>query len=129
MPNNFSAPTHQHIKDTVLSGPWKSHLKKKLRLNPVSDVATYYDLLSPLSSDIDIWETIYTHILTGSNPIVEWTRGSALRPLLDYLSETDQVKFLKIYSDLVQESYPKSKDGKTLMKFRRLFVLIKIDKA
>ena len=45
---------------------------------PVGEPAVYHDILAPHVSRLDIWETEYLHVLEGDNPVVEWTRGSAL---------------------------------------------------
>ena len=75
MPENFSAPSHTSIADTVREGAWHKRLTPYQREQPVAEPSFYYDLLSPLSSSIDMWETTYMHILEGDDPIVEWTKA------------------------------------------------------
>jgi hypothetical protein len=48
--------------------------------------AAYYDLLKPLCAHLDIWHTVYNHVMAGPDAIVEWFRGSALRPFLSVLN-------------------------------------------
>ena len=123
MPENFSAPSHTSIADTVREGPWRERLAPFQREQPVAEPSFYYDLLSKLSSSIDMWETTYMHILEGENPIVEWTKGTMLRPLLDHLSEEEGKLFLDSYSGKVAAAYPHSADGKTVLPFKRLFIV------
>ena len=123
MPENFSAPSHTSIADTVRDGDWHERLGPFQREQPVADPAFYYDLISPLSSSIDMWETTYMHILEGDDPIVEWTKGTMLRPLLDNLSEEEGVAFLASYSEKVAKAYPHRADGKTVFPFKRLFIV------
>ena len=89
----------------------------------MSEPLFYYDLLSRISRSIDMWETTYMHILEGVNPVVEWTKGTMLRPLLDNLSEEEGSEFLKSYTEKVAKAYPYRADGKTVLPFKRLFIV------
>ena len=44
-------------------------------------------LLEPYVDAIDIWETEYLKVLEGENAGAEWTKGSALKTLLEALEE------------------------------------------
>ena len=123
MPENFSAPSHTSIADTVREGAWHERLTPYQREQPVAEPSFYYDLLSPLSSSIDMWETTYMHILEGDDPIVEWTKGTMLRPLLDHLTEKEAFSFIASYAKKVAKAYPHRTDGKTVFPFKRLFIL------
>ena len=123
MPENFSAPSHTSIADTVREGSWRERLAPFQREQPVAALSFYYDLLSPLSSSIDMWETTYMHILEGENPVVEWTKGTMLRPLQDNLSEEEGSNFLRSYTEKVAKAYPYRPDGKTVFPFKRLFIV------
>ena len=63
------------------------------------------------------------HVLEGDDPIVEWTKGTMLRPLLDHLSEEEAFSFLSSYGKKVAKAYPHQADGKTMFPFKRLFIL------
>ena len=121
MPGNFSAPTHTAIVETVRDGPWRERLEPHLREWPVRDLSGYYDLLTPHATTVDLWETTYAHVLEGDDPVVEWLKGSALRPLLDLLEDAEEPAFLKAYGARVGQAYPRRTDGKTVMPFKRLF--------
>ena len=123
MPNNFSEPSHTSITETIRNGPWREQFESGLREFPVEDASTYYDLLSPHASHLDIWETTYSHILSGENPVVEWTKGSALRPFLDQLDEDHSQSFLDHYSSLINIAYTQSADGNTVLPFKRVFII------
>lgn len=123
MPHNFSAPSHTLIADTVRNGPWRDDLEPHLREQPVLDSPGYYDILSPHTTTIDIWETTYLHVLQGEDPVVEWTKGSILGPLLEQLGESDSQAFLKAYRGPIGDAYPRRKDGKTVLPFKRLFIV------
>jgi trans-aconitate 2-methyltransferase len=80
-------------------------------------------MLAPHVSRLDIWETEYLHVLEGDNPVVEWTRGSALKPLLDALEEAERAGFQAEYAARIARAYPARPDGRTLFPFRRLFIV------
>jgi trans-aconitate 2-methyltransferase len=89
----------------------------------VADPAFYFDLLAPRAVALDIWETEYLQVLEGEQPVVEWTKGTWLRPLLDALEEPARSRFEACYGDLVARAYPRRPDGRTLFPFRRLFIV------
>ena len=88
---------------------------------------TYYDILASLADELDIWETIYLHVLEGNNPVAEWARGTVLKPLLDAIADdSERQAFFDDYSVRVQAAYPRRDDGKTLFPFRRLFIIARV---
>jgi len=126
MPRNWNAPSHATMHDVVADSPWKDRLAPHLRHDPVAPPETYYDLLRPHVAEIDIWETEFLQILEGANAVAEWTKGSALKPLLDALNDDEEAAFFADYSARMQKLYPRRDDGKTLYPFRRLFVVARI---
>ena len=123
MPRNHGAPSHTEMVAAAAAGPWRARLEPLLRRAPVAPPAAYYDVLGPVASRVEIWETEYLHVLEGNNPVVEWVRGSALRPLLDAVEEPDRAAFLADYTRRIAGAYPRRADGRTLLPFRRLFIL------
>jgi trans-aconitate 2-methyltransferase len=123
MPRNHGAPSHTEMVAAAEAGPWRERLRPALRARPVAAPAAYHDILASHVSRLDIWETEYLHALEGDNPVVEWTRGSALKPLLDHLQEPERSGFLAEYSARIARAYPPRPDGRTLFPFRRLFIV------
>lgn len=123
IPRNFAARSHTSITDTALDGPWRQTLEPLLRPSPTAEPEFYYDLLSPLASQLDMWETEYLQVLDGDNPVKEWTKGTWLGPLLAALAEPQRSEFEAAYAARVAAAYPKRSDGKTLFPFRRLFMI------
>ena len=123
MPRNHGAPSHTEMVRAVEAGPWRARLVPLLRRAPVAAPAVYYDILAPHAGHLEIWETEYLHALEGDNPVVEWTRGSALKPLLDALEPPEREGFLADYGARMAAAYPRRPDGRTLFPFRRLFIL------
>jgi trans-aconitate 2-methyltransferase len=126
MPRNFLAPSHTLITAVALDKPWRERLAPLLRPEPVAASEFYYDLLALRVTHLDIWETEYLQVLEGENPVVEWTKGTWLRPLLAALGDEDGRLFEFDYRRRVAEAYPRRKDGRTLYPFRRLFIVARI---
>jgi trans-aconitate 2-methyltransferase len=123
MPRNHGAPSHTEMVAAAEAGPWAARLAPALRTRPVAEPAVYHDILAPHVARLDIWETEYLHVLEGPNPVVEWTRGSALKPLLDRLEEPARSAFAAEYAARIARAYPPRPDGRTLFPFRRLFIV------
>jgi trans-aconitate 2-methyltransferase len=83
----------------------------------------YYDLLAPHAATVDIWETVYLHVLDGDDPVLSWTRSTALRPVMEALDEEQFAAFEAAYAARLREAYPRRSDGRTLFPFRRLFIV------
>jgi len=123
MPRNFGAPSHTLIAEAARSGPWRAILEPLLRPDPVPEPSFYYGLLAPGAASLDLWETEYLQVLEGERPVVEWTKGTWLRPLLDALEEPDRARFEARYAEMVARAYPPCPDGRTLFPFRRFFAV------
>jgi trans-aconitate 2-methyltransferase len=123
MPRNHGAPSHTEMVRAAEAGPWRARLASLLRPRPVAAPDVYHDVLRPHVARLDVWETEYLHVLTGDNPVMEWTRGSALKPLLDALAEPERSAFLAEYAGRIARAYPRRPDGHTLFPFRRLFLV------
>jgi len=123
MPRNWQAPSHTAMRDAAEASPWADRLLPNIRSDPVADPDVYYDLLRPLLAELDIWEVEYLQVLDGDNAVAEWTKGTALRALLDVLDADEQDEFFAQYSAITQKLYPRRADGATLYPFRRLFMV------
>ena len=123
MPRNFEAPSHALLRATAESGPWADRLAGVLDWRPVAAPEWYYDLLAPHAGLLDLWETMYLHTLDGDDPVLSWTRGTALRPLMQALDGEDRAAFEAAYAARLREAYPRRVDGRTLFPFRRLFIV------
>lgn len=55
---------------------------------------------------VDAWQTTYIHVLTGEDPVLEWFKGSALRPLLQKLDKQKADQFLAQIADRFKAAYP-----------------------
>ena len=83
----------------------------------------YYDLLKPVCAHIDIWHSIYNHVMATPQAIVEWFKGSSLQPYLSLLDAGMREQFLAAYTEKIVGAYKPRVDGKVLLKFPRLFIV------
>ena len=123
MPGSHGLPAHQLMLKAAANGPWRQKLAAVTGIHPVHDPAFYFRALAKTASNMDAWETVYLHALSGADPVIEWVKGTALRPYLDALDRREQEAFLAEYRTMVAKAYPAEPDGRTLFPFRRVFIV------
>jgi len=124
MPDNLEEPSHTAIREVAFSGPWAERLRDAVAGRAVlPTTATYYDMLAPITARLDLWHTIYNHPLEDAAAIVEWFKGTALRPFLDALDPSERSEFLETYRQRLEAPYPRRADGKVLLAFPRFFIV------
>lgn len=128
VPGNFTAPSHTLLAALRNSPRWRDRLGAPSRADDVLDPAGYAAVLTPLGCTVDTWETTYLHRLTGPDPVLEWTKGTALRPVLTLLADDPQSRtaFLDEYATALRAAYPPTTEGTdtvTYFPFRRVFVI------
>jgi trans-aconitate 2-methyltransferase len=121
MPHNYEEPSHRLMRDTP--GPWQARLAAVRALVKVESAGFYYDLLAPRAAYLDVWQTRYEHVMDDAQAIVEWVKGTGLRPYLDALQNDERAAFLGAYREGIDAAYPQRSDGKRLFSFPRLFIV------
>ena len=131
MPDNRQEPTHRLMRAVAAEAPWAEAIGDADRLRTLLlDLGGYYDLLAPRAAHVDVWHTIYQHRMADAASIVEWVRGTGLKPFVDRLPADLQASYLAEYLRRVDEAYPPRADGKRLLAFPRMFIVAqKGDKA
>ncbi|WP_118182686.1 trans-aconitate 2-methyltransferase [Paraburkholderia phosphatilytica] len=123
MPDNLDEPAHRLLRETAADGPWAEKLKgveRTARHQP----RWYYELLAPHCARVDVWRTTYHHPLQGgADAVVEWFKGSALRPFIAALNSDEQSAFIARYRNGIAKAYPALADGTVLLPFPRLFIV------
>ena len=122
VPGNFDQPSHAILREMVASARWRPLLRDVELNRQTADPADYAELLSGAGCEVDAWETTYVHILHGEDPVLEWYKGTGLRPVLAALDEDRAADFLAEYGERVREAYPPSSFG-TVFPFRRVFAV------
>lgn len=123
VPGNFAAPSHAIMRDLVASDPWSSLLPAgTLRHEDAVCAPTEYARIFLAAGwTVDAWETTYVHLLGGPDPVLEWVRGTGLRPVLAALAPDRVAAFESQYAARLREAYPAGTQGVTPFEFRRIF--------
>jgi trans-aconitate 2-methyltransferase len=122
VPGNFDAPSHALVRELV-AGSWQSRLASVM-LREEDAVFTPTEYASILSDcAVDAWETTYTQVLTGPDPVLEWITGTALRPIKAALSPDEWAAFRADLAPRLRSAYPTRSDGRTWFPFRRVFAV------
>lgn len=125
MPDNLNEHSHRLMREVAAQGPWAEKLSGAVgQRTKMADASTYYSMLKSHCSRVDVWRTTYYHPLAGgASGVVEWFKGSGLRPFLDPLDESQRGEFLKRYQAAIEQVYPALADGSVLLPFPRLFIV------
>ncbi|MEZ4713439.1 MAG: methyltransferase domain-containing protein [Caldilineaceae bacterium] len=129
MPLSWGMPSHVLMRETLADGGadgaalGTAELRQAVARKWVEDAADYYDLLEADCRSLDIWETEYLQILAGDDPVLEWVKGTGLRPILNALGDAEREQFLAVYAARLRTAYPLRANGHTLYPFRRLFLV------
>jgi trans-aconitate 2-methyltransferase len=123
MPANFDAPAHKAMRDLAESSVWRNRFSASPREWFAHAPDFYYNVLAH-AARLDIWTTEYLHVMDSVEAIVEWYRGTGLRPWLDGLpDDAGRERFLADYTAAIAPMFPPRADGKVLFPFKRLFVI------
>ncbi|CAN7275188.1 trans-aconitate 2-methyltransferase [Variovorax paradoxus] len=124
MPDNREEPTHRLMRAVAAEAPWAEPIGNADRLRTLLlPLGGYYDLLAPAAARVDVWHTIYQHPMADAAAIVEWVRGTGLKPFVDRLPADLQASYLAEYERRVDRAYPVRTDGKRLLAFPRMFIV------
>jgi trans-aconitate 2-methyltransferase len=123
MPDNREEPTHRLMREVAGEQPWAAAIgdPHKMRTDLLK-IGAYYDLLASRAR-VDVWHTIYQHPMADAKAIVEWVRGTGLRPFLQPLSAELAGSFVAEYTRRVDAAYPVRADGQRLLAFPRMFIV------
>jgi len=123
MPDNTREPAIVIQGEVAAAGPWADKLATAVPRADLLSPEGYYDLLKPVCAQIDIWHSIYNHVMATPQAIVEWFKGSSLQPYLSLLDAAGREQFLAAYAKQIAAAYKPRVDGKVLLKFPRLFIV------
>ena len=126
VPANFDQPSHTLLYELATSHRWSGLLCHLVREDPVLEAPGYLAALLAAGAAADVWSTTYLHVLHGPDAVLEWVRGTALRP---YLSALDDAgvgacdEFIAAYASALRAEYRQDGQGRTIFPFRRIFAV------
>lgn len=124
MPMAHETRHHSLMREVAAAGPWAGALAGVGTIAPLLEAEAYYTVLAELCGEVDIWATTYLQALQGDDAVLEWMKGTALRPCLAALpDEVMRSAFLGALGERLSAAFPERPDGMTLMPFPRLFLL------
>ena len=124
VPDNFGEPSHTLLRELRLSDRWRDRLGEGAdRTAGVERPERYLEALVDAGLSADVWQTTYLHVLPGDDAVLEWVKGTALRPVLSLLEDdAERSEFLDAYGAALRRAYP-SRDAGTVFPFRRTFAV------
>jgi trans-aconitate 2-methyltransferase len=125
MPDNLDSPAHRLMREIAADGSWAAKLSAAAAARTaLAGPEWYYAVLRSRCARVDVWRTTYYHPLSGGpGAVVEWFKGSGLRPFLDPLDDGERVEYLDRYTAAAAQAYPPLSDGTVLLPFPRLFMV------
>jgi trans-aconitate 2-methyltransferase len=125
VPGNHDGPPHRLMREIAGSSGWRDSFRPgAVREWHVHYLDFYYDVLASRAARLDLWETVYMHVMEGARSIVEWYKGTGLRPFLEVLADDiARERFCAEYLEGLRRIYPRRPDGRVLFPFHRLFLV------
>lgn len=122
MPAQEDSPTHRLLKE--VGAEFAESLRGFRYPMWIGEPDFYYDALAAHAARVEVWKTVYHHPLSGPEKVVEWIRGSTMRPFLEALpDEATSRRFEQRCLERFAEAFPRRKDGKILLPYPRVFVV------
>jgi trans-aconitate 2-methyltransferase len=126
MPLSWHEPSHRLMRTVLAEGGGRGpigqdELRERIGRQPVASPGHYHQLLSGDATRLNVWQTTYYQQLQGEDAVLEWVKGSALRPITEGLDGGDVARFLDLYTSALADAYPPGPDGSTLYPFPRVF--------
>jgi trans-aconitate 2-methyltransferase len=129
VPGNLDDAHHQAIRALRSEPRWRSvgtvsSLPERTHVS--AEPTDYAEVLAPLARHLDVWTTTYLHILQGADPVLEWVKGTGLRPApRRFRGRRARADFCAELAPMLRAAYP-SKSYGTPFPFRRVFAVAQV---
>lgn len=122
VPANAGSPLHRSLVRTAEDPRWSRLTSGCASRLVYREPSSYYRFLCGVAARLDVWETIYHHELPDHQALIEWYKGTGMRPCLERLGDEPS---RRAFEDAVLEGcraeYPVQPNGRVIYPFRRLF--------
>ena len=125
IPSSSDRPAHRLLREMAASLGWRRWFPTGRVKNWHShESGFYYDLVAPLASRVELWETEYIHVMPNAEAVVEWYKGTGMRAYLQAIEEeAERARFIAEYLEKIRVAYPPRPDGRILFPFLRIFLI------
>ena len=124
VPGNHDAPSHRLLREVAARAPY-ADVVGPVERRATADPGEYLEILARPGWSVDAWETTYTHVLHGPDPVLRWISATGAQPTLQALEAKDpalRARFEEEYGAALRAAYPEHAHG-TPLAFRRVFVV------
>jgi trans-aconitate 2-methyltransferase len=125
VPASGDSPLYDAVKRVAKSDSWYRYTIGCESLHNYRSAEYYYPILATLKGEFDIWQTTYFHRLSSYQGLIEWYRGTGMKPFLDKLPNSAARKNFE--TEVLEQSAPHYSvqvDGTVLFPFKRIFFTI-----
>jgi trans-aconitate 2-methyltransferase len=124
VPANAGSPLHQSLLRAAEDPRWSRFTSGCASRLVYREPFFYYGLLCGLAERLELWETTYHHEMPDHRALVEWYKGTGMRPCLERLPDEPS---RRAFEDAVLEGcradYAVQPNGRVIYPFRRLFFI------
>jgi trans-aconitate 2-methyltransferase len=127
VPGNFTEPSHRLLRELAADTRF-ADFTRAVEWPEVAEPVDYLDDLAGLGCQVEVWETTYLHVLTGTDPVFHWISGTGARPVIQALPNDQRREFVTEYKSALRAAYPARTYG-TVLPYRRIFVVAQLASA
>ena len=124
IPINDEEPLYRMIDEIVMEPRWNFNHSNIHKIDALN-YEEYFNILSRCSKEFDIWITKYLHAMNNYESLLEWIKGTSLRPYLEKLSDSKKAEFEEEILKRIKEKYIKMDNGEVIQGCKRLFFIAK----
>ncbi len=124
IPKNGDSPLYRALDEVVNQPKW-NFAQQDVAYNGTLKPEEYFDILSGLTTNFNLWETIYYHRMANHKALLEWVKGTRLRPYMSLLNAREKAMLEEEIIEKVIPYYPVQANGEIIYPFRRLFFTAK----
>lgn len=118
IPMNYDEPVHRITRRLAETERW-ARLRSVRTLHTLSQ-GEYFDILSALTERFEMKQITYLHRMPSAESIIEWYKGTGLRPYLEALPQEEAQEFEREVLEQIRQEYPPQKNGEIIFRFPRL---------
>ncbi len=120
IPMNYDEPIHRIMLEVAAEQEWNGKLSDVRSYDSLTPQG-YFDELSSLTDGFEVWQTVYMHRMSSHEDILEWYRGTGMRPYTALLDEQEAKLFEQRTFEKIKQRYPVGRNGEVMFRFPRFF--------